>query len=137
MNPPTLQIIAETSDTVTVRRADLDRLIDAVEDALDVAAARRFEAELAKHGRPAVLADALGIEELERIWAGEHPLRVWREKRGLTQRALGDAAGVSQSYLAEVEASRKPGSVAALRRLAAALGVQVDDLIAEARSPKE
>jgi mRNA-degrading endonuclease RelE of RelBE toxin-antitoxin system len=134
VNLPTLHVIAETSDTVTVRRADLDRLIDAAEDALDAAAARRFESDMAERGRAAVLAKALGLEELERIWAGEHPLRIWREKRGLTQRGLSDLAGVSQSYLAEVESARKPGSVAALRQLASALGVQVDDLIAESRS---
>ena len=136
MNLPTLQIIAETPETVTVRRADLDRLIDVAEDALDIAAARRFEAEIGERGHSAVLADMLGVDELERIWAGEHPLRIWREKRKLTQRALSDLAGVSQSYLAEVESARKPGSVAGLRRLAAALGVQVDDLTVET-SPRE
>jgi hypothetical protein len=117
-----------------VRRADLDRLIDAAEDALDVAAARRFETDMVKRGRAAVLAEMLGLEEQERIWAGEHPLRIWREKRGLTQRGLSDLAGISQSYLAVVESARKPGSLAALHQLASALGVRVDDLIAENRS---
>ena len=50
-------------------------------------------------------------------------------KRGMTQRALADAAGVSPSYLAEIEAKRKPGSVEATRRLARALAVPMEHLV--------
>lgn len=70
----------------------------------------------------------LTADEARRLLSGEHPLRVWREKRGLTQRALAEAAGIAASYLAEMEAEKKPGSVLALRKLAAVLAVPMDDL---------
>jgi transcriptional regulator with XRE-family HTH domain len=60
---------------------------------------------------------------------GESPLKVWREKRGRSQRELAAAAGVSPAHLAEIETGRKPGSVLALARLARALEVQIEDLI--------
>jgi DNA-binding Xre family transcriptional regulator len=39
------------------------------------------------------------------------------------------AAGVSAAYLAEIETGRKPGSAAALAKLAKALEVQIEELI--------
>lgn len=56
-------------------------------------------------------------EVITRVVAGESPLRVWRERCGLTQPALAEGAGC------------KPGSIAVLKRLATALGVEVDDLL--------
>ncbi len=61
-------------------------------------------------------------EEMQRLLAGEHPLTVWREKRGMTQAALASAAGLSSTYLSEIEARQQPGSVAALE-------VAIDDLV--------
>ena len=39
---------------------------------------------------------------------------------------------MSRSYLAEIEGLKKPGSIAAFRSLAAALGVAVDDIMPDA-----
>ncbi len=64
-----------------------------------------------------------------RIAGGESPVRIFRRHRNLTQDALGAAAGISKGYVSEIEHRRKPGSVAVLRRLAAALSVDLDDLI--------
>src|SRR5262249_34000878 len=55
----------------------------------------------------------------------------WRNKRGMTQRTLAEAAGMAPSYLAEIEGNRKPGSADALSRLARALRVGLDDLLSE------
>jgi transcriptional regulator with XRE-family HTH domain len=63
------------------------------------------------------------------LLAGESPVKVWREKRGRSQRELAAAAGVGAGYLAEIETGRKPGSVVALARLGKALQVQIEDLI--------
>lgn len=71
----------------------------------------------------------LPIEAAERIFAGEHPLRVWREHRGLTASELARRADIGRSYIAEIESGRKPGSVAAYRAIARVLGLQVDDLL--------
>ena len=64
-----------------------------------------------------------------RLLNGEHPLRVSRDLRGLTQTALTDLSGVNRIQIAEIEAGRKSGSVATLHKLAEALAVTVDDLI--------
>jgi ribosome-binding protein aMBF1 (putative translation factor) len=121
--------IAQTDDTVTLRRADYEAMIEAIEDAEDIATLRAAEAREAEIGTEAAWADHLPVELVERLMAGEHPVRIWREHRGLSPRALADQAGVGRSYVAEIEGHRKPGSVAAYRRLATALGVAVDDLL--------
>lgn len=76
-----------------------------------------------------------GEEELipavvvDRLLAGEAPLRVWREFRRLTQVALAEASGVNRVQIVEIEAGRGTGSVRTLCKLAAALAIDVDDLI--------
>lgn len=65
----------------------------------------------------------------ERLWAGENPVWVWRERRGLTGVELSARAGVSQSRLSEIETGRKPGSFDAMTKLAHALGVSPDELV--------
>ena len=75
-------------------------------------------------------ADYLPIELVQRLSAGEHPVRVWRAHRGLTLKALAAAAGVAPSYLSEIETRRKPGSFATLAKIAAALRITLDDLAA-------
>ena len=63
------------------------------------------------------------------IRAGAHPVRVWRGHRGLGLNQLAARAKLQRSYLSEIETGRKPGSAAALKRLAQALGVAMDDLV--------
>ena len=90
-------------------------------------------ADLRAHDR-AMAAIARGDEELvpeafaKRLIAGESPVRVWRELRGLTQAALAASSGVNRVQIANIESGAKSGSVATLRKLADALGVGLDDL---------
>ena len=111
-------------EMVTIPREEYERLVALVEDAEDGAAVLRFRARL-----------AAGEEELapaavvDRLLAGESPVRVWREHRGLTQSGLGRASGVHRVVIADIEAGRKGGSVRSLKALAAALGVGIDDLV--------
>lgn len=130
--------IAQTDDTVTLRRADFEMMLEAIEDAEDIMALRTAEACEKEIGKVAARADHLPVALVMRLMAGEHPVRIWREKRGLSPQALADKAGVGRSYLVEIERHKKPGSVAAYRRLANALGVAVDDLLPpEADDPAE
>ena len=91
-------------------------------------------ADLSAYDR-AIDAIARGEEELipagyaKRLIAGESPVRVWREFRGLTQMALFEASGVNRVQIADIEAGRKSGSVETIRKLADALGVSIDDLV--------
>ncbi|MEO5373710.1 MAG: helix-turn-helix domain-containing protein [Alphaproteobacteria bacterium] len=113
--------ISETPETVTLSRADYEALLDQIEDAADIALMQAAEAR-------GMTADALSDDALGRLIDGESPVRVWREHRGLTATALAEAAGLSASYLSEIEARRKPGSVKAIAALAKALGVDMEDL---------
>ena len=112
--------IAITADKVTLRRSDYERLLDVA----DVAHVRTIEAK-ARRGETEFLPAAL----VRRMAQGESPVSVWRAHRGLSQRALAERAKLSVSYLCEIETGAKPGSVAALAKLARALAISVDDLI--------
>jgi len=88
--------LAETADTVTLRRTDFEALIPAAEDVADRRSFNAFEARVAAKGMDAIKADSLTLQEALRILDdGESPVRVWREKRGMTGRALAAVAGVS------------------------------------------
>jgi DNA-binding XRE family transcriptional regulator len=122
--------MTQAEDTVILPRAEYEALISRLEDAEDNAAIDRLEARIASEGFAAATADYLPVEFVERLSAGEHPIRVWRAHRGLTREALAAVAGVSPSYLTEIETRRKPGSLAAMIKLAAALRVPLDDIAA-------
>ena len=126
-----IRLLAETPETVTISRADLEALIDAAENAEDIASVRAWNAFVAAAGRDAAIANSYTAAEAKRLLAGESPVRIWREKRGLTQRALAAAAAIPAGYLSEIEAGKKPGSVAAYRALAKTLAVQMEDLVGD------
>jgi hypothetical protein len=105
-----------------VTRAEFNALSARLEDIEDAMALRAAAAQFDER-------DALPIAMVKRIQAGEHPLRIWRERRGLTLSALAKRADVQPGYLSEIEAGKKPGSVDAYRRAARALGVDIDDLV--------
>ena len=65
---------------------------------------------------------------VRRIAAGENPIRVWRTYRGMKAGELAVSAGVAASYLSDIENGKKPGSISALKRIAAALDVALDEL---------
>jgi DNA-binding XRE family transcriptional regulator len=66
-------------------------------------------------------------EIVDRLVAGESPIRVFREYRGLTQEQA-TAAKIARAYLAEIESGRKQGSVAVLKAVAIALKLDLDDI---------
>ena len=110
--------VSRNDDAVLLTRADFEALLDALEDAEARAALRQGDSQ---ETFPKELADAL-ID-------GAHPVRVFRKYRNLTLSALARTAGVSISYLCEIETGHKPGSANALSAIARALGVEVEDLI--------
>ena len=122
--------MTEATDTVTLTRAEYDALISRVEDAEDNVAIDRLEARIEKEGFAAATADYLSGELIARLVAGEHPIRIWRLHRGLTRETLAVSAGVSPSYLTEIETGRKTGSLRAMVKLATALRVSLDDIAA-------
>ena len=126
-----IKLLAETPETVTISRIDLESLIDAAENAEDIASVRAWKAYVAAAGHDTAIANSYTAAEAKRLLAGESPVRIWREKRGLTQRALAAAAAIPAGYLNEIERGKKPGSVAAYRVLATTLAVAIEDLIGD------
>lgn len=124
-----IKILSETEDTVTVSRADWDGLLEALEDAEDIAAVAARRTHENEVGKDVARRNSLPIEMVERVLAGETPLKVYREHNNMTVAALASASGVGGSYISEIETGRKPGSVDALAKLAKALGLTVDDLV--------
>ena len=118
--------VATTRTTVTLSRTDWNGLIQRLEEAEDRAALRKSLAR-EKPGKD----DALPLAAYRRLRAGEHPVRVWREHRGLGLNHLARKAAMSPSYLSEIETGAKPGSATALKKLAAILDVDMDELVRE------
>jgi DNA-binding XRE family transcriptional regulator len=115
--------LAEDGDTVLLRRADYKALVRRAEDAADATQIREAEARVA-----AGEDEYLPVELTKRLMAGEVPVRVWREHRGLTARALAALAGISAAYLCQIETGKKPGSFETMAKLARALVVDMEDL---------
>lgn len=112
------------NETVTISRAEYDRLCAESDDLADLRAALAVQARIQAGTEelvPAVIAD--------RIVDGANRLKVWREHRGMSQTALARAAGVNRVQIADIEADRATGSVRTLSALAQALDVTIDDLV--------
>jgi XRE family transcriptional regulator, aerobic/anaerobic benzoate catabolism transcriptional regulator len=58
-------------------------------------------------------------------------VRGWRNAHGMTRRLLAESSGVSERYLAQLEAGRGNISVLLLRRVAHAMRVPVEELVRE------
>jgi len=64
-----------------------------------------------------------------RLVNGENPIRVWRQYRGKTMEELAKQIGVTQSYLSQLESSKRHASQKVLKLLAANLSVDIEELI--------
>lgn len=99
------------------------RLAELAEDAEDIMAANKAMAEL-KSGAD----ETIPAEMVYRLCDGANPVAEWRKHRGMTQAALAGVAEVSQAAIAAIEKGKRTPSVSLLRKLADALGVDMDNL---------
>lgn len=76
--------------------------------------------------------ELLTRSDLDRLRAAVTPLAFWRNKRGLTISALAALAGTEETMLLAVEQNEQAGDIDLYGRLAKALGIDVDDLVATA-----
>jgi DNA-binding XRE family transcriptional regulator len=104
----------EDADLVVLRPADLNELIE------DAAAAAAFHNTRSQEMVPAAVVD--------RLVSGESPLKVWREHRGSSQRALAERAGLNFAYLSQIETGTRKGPIGTMKKLAEALEVDLSDL---------
>ena len=123
---PRSQIIISPSGErmVVLPEADYAALIERLEDAEDIASATAV-LERIKQGKEELVPSRV----VERLIGGESPVTVWREHRGMTISALSEKAGLSQSYLSQIESGKRGGKVGVLASLARALSVDLDDLV--------
>ena len=96
--------------------AAMAELIEDIEDA---------ELYRARAGEPTI-----PQQVVEAIHKGIHPVRAWRVHRGFTLQRLAAAGRMPVGYLSEIETGKKPGSIAAYKSLAQALGTEIDMLVA-------
>lgn len=63
--------------------------------------------------------------------AGAHPVRAWREASGWNQAQLAAFAGISRTYLAQIETGERTGTLEVMAKLARSLGCLIEDLLRE------
>ena len=107
------------SDTVTLTRDGYEDLIDARDHALAMRAVATGEME------------TLTETALDAYLAATTALAFWRRHRGLTQVGLAEKVGITQPYLAQIEGGKRTGDVHLYARLARALRVRIEDVVAD------
>jgi DNA-binding XRE family transcriptional regulator len=107
------------SNTVTLSHAEYEDLVDARDHAV------------AMRDLATGVMETLFEADLDEYLAAASPLAFWRRHRGLTQAALATRARITQPYLAQIEAGRRSGDIHLYARLAKALRVRIEDLIAD------
>ena len=103
--------------------AEYKALLELADDADAAAALLRFARRYSKGE-----VETVPIAVVDRLLAGENPLRVWREYRGKTASMLAAEVGITPAHVSKLESGKGEPSVSLLRKLAKALAVQLDDL---------
>ncbi|WP_137132223.1 helix-turn-helix transcriptional regulator [Rhizobium sp. FY34] len=96
---------------------------DDYEDLIDTITAERIMARV-RAGE-----ETWPAELVYELFETDSRIRTYRTYRKLSVSELAEAAGISQPYLSEIETGKKTGSVDVLKRIAAALKVDLDDIV--------
>lgn len=107
---------------LSVPAKTVEKMLEAYEDMLDIIAFDRAKAQLAN-------TELFPKLIIDRRLAGDHPLRIYREYRRMTQQKLADLSGVSRDMIAMIETGKKKGSIATNKKLAKALAIDLEDLV--------
>lgn len=123
---PRLQVIETPGGErmAVIPLKEYEELRGAAEDLADVQAYDRAMQNLAS-GKDELIPAACA----DRILDGENPVRVWREYRGLSVKKLAEQASISSAYVSQIESGERNGSLATMKALAAALSLDLDDLV--------
>jgi DNA-binding XRE family transcriptional regulator len=97
-----------------------------LEDLEDIA-----DAEAARHE------ETFPAEVVDRLLAGESPLRVWRQHRGLSLRYLAERSGAAEQDLASIENENRTPATDLCQRLARLLDCDPEDLSDNAAQSEE
>ncbi|MDO8812335.1 MAG: helix-turn-helix transcriptional regulator [Gallionella sp.] len=107
---------------IVVPVAEWDALMARLEEREDIADAKNQFAKI-RAGE-----ETLSAELVARLASGENPLKVWREYRGFTLRALAAEIGISSAAVSKIETGKSQPTVATLSKLAAILVCDMEDL---------
>lgn len=99
-------------------------LLELAEDARDAAAVARFAKRYAS-GKE----ETVPVEVVDRLLAGESPLRVWREFRGMTAAQVAAAVQITPAHVSKIESGKGEPSVALLKKLTRVLRVDMEALV--------
>jgi DNA-binding Xre family transcriptional regulator len=114
---PAAQIVGDNDPAEYVLLA-LDDLSDLLEEA---AATSAYQHTRDQESVPAAMA--------RRLIAGENPIKVWREHRGLTLEELHRRTLLTKGYLSLLENGERRGTVTTLKEIAKVLAVSLDELV--------
>ena len=73
--------------------------------------------------------ESFPIDVVDRLLTGVNPIKVYREYRCMSQKALAARIRISPVYLSQIETGRRMGSAKTLASIAKALEVSMDDLV--------
>ncbi|KQS99173.1 MULTISPECIES: helix-turn-helix domain-containing protein [unclassified Rhizobium] len=127
MNTPVSFTTPNGEEMVVLSRSDYNLLLqqsELVEDLEDLLAVKAYEARVAAGEE-----ERVPVEFVDRLIDGEHPVRVWRDFRGLSAKDLAAAAGISTAYISEIETGKKEGSISVLKAIARVLRLDLDDVV--------
>lgn len=121
--PGNIQIIEnrDGSKLAVLPLKDYEKLVDRLEIAEDLKAVDDFDRN--------DTGERIPHELVKKIVGGENRVKVWREFRGLTQKELAEKTGTAQPFIAQMEKGERNGTGKTLKKIAEALGLDVDILI--------
>ena len=97
---------------------------EAIDDLQDIADAKEIEARI-QRGE----GEYFPAEVVNAILDGANPVKVYREYRNMTQAELAQKAGLSADMIKKIESGKSDGSLKSLKAIAAALNVDIEDII--------
>ncbi|MBO1023301.1 helix-turn-helix transcriptional regulator [Ochrobactrum sp. SD129] len=121
-----VQIITtpDGSEMAVLPKAEYDSMLEALRDKQDVLRAEIFRLKVERGDE-----ELIPAEFVNRMIDGENKIKVWRDFRGMSAKALADAAGISAAYLSQIEKGVREGSLDAMKKIAEALKVTIDELV--------
>jgi len=121
-----VQIITtpDGSEMAVLPKAEYDSMLEALRDKQDVLRAEVFRLKVERGDE-----ELIPAEFVNRMIDGENKIKVWRDYRGMSAKALADAAGISAAYLSQIEKGVREGSLDAMKKIAEALKITIDELV--------
>ena len=101
-----------------------EKIQETLEDLQDIADAKEIEARI-QRGE----GEYFPAEVVNAILDGANPVKVYREYRNMTQAELAQKAGLSADMIKKIESGKSDGSLKSLKAIAAALNVDIEDII--------